>query len=239
MFWVLVVVCEILFWLFLGSFALTRYWYGRRRASMWFLVAILVNELWLVPFAVWDAMTFGRFSIFHVDVLFEAVALPVIFLVARRSFLERLDRGAKEYVSRVRVIMEAENTRLPQAVIAAIVRPLREHDAMRVASHDSTENVPDLDHARRQRRNWLIHLAVFILGQGLIQLAVLGNFLDPSTGLVFGNDPANARIYIGPVAITPDIDGLRKAWLVLLIIHFLWSFSYTLWPKKRAVEHES
>ncbi len=238
MFWALVIGSEVLFWLLLGGFAFTRYWYGRRKMSLWFLVGVLVNEVWLVPFAVWDAVTNGRFSIFHADVIFEAAALPVILLVAGRRFFQKLDSGAEKYVARVRRISVDEVMPPQRAAVVAVVRLLRERDDTKAGSEhrrETNEKVSDIDHAERERRGWYVHLAIFVVGQGLIQLAFFTGLLAPTDGLFFGNG-SNSPIGIGPIEIIPNIAGLRRAWSVILILDFIWSFSYTLRPKEKSTE---
>lgn len=234
MFYALVAVCEALFWVLLGGFAIARYLYGRRRLSLLFLAGILVNELWLVPLAVQDTMLNGRFSIFHADVLLEAAALPVVLLFWGRGLFRKLDRGAERYVGRVRALTEAEGLALPRALVAAVRRPLQGQEVSRQgASGRDTSEGAAVDHARKQRRGWYAHLAVFLVGQGLVQIALFAGFLEPTDGLYFGNGPTPS-IGVGPFELTFDIAGIRRAWLVILAVDFLWSFSYTLWPSKRS-----
>ncbi|MDX5895320.1 hypothetical protein [Rubrobacter radiotolerans] len=238
MFWALVVLSEALFWILLGGFALARYLWGRRRLSLLFLVALVVNEYWLVPVAVRDVAHNGRFTVFHADVLLEAVALPVVLLVWGKDLFRRIDRGAERYVSEVRAIAESEGLGLPKSAVAALARSRRGRAAQHweeTGEPRGDGSPPDLDHARRQRRRWYIHLAIFIVGQGLIQLALFTGFLEPSDGLFFGNGPRSA-ISLGPIEFLPDVTGLRTLWLVVLVVDFVWSFSYTLWPKEQAGE---
>ena len=239
MFWVLVIICEALFWSLLAGFAFARYWYGRRRLSLFFLGGVLVNEVWLIPFAIRDITAFGRFSILHADVILEPVVLLVVFLLTGSDFFRKVDRGAEGYVARVRKITESEGHALPRAAIFALRSSRREHTGKQDATDPvKNEEAPDLEHARRQRRGWLMHLAVFVVVQVLIQLALIYGLLEPSDGLFFGNGP-KSPVGIGPIEFMPDVGGLRRVWLVILVVDFLWSFSYTLWPKQRSAQHNT
>jgi hypothetical protein len=68
------------------------------------------------------------------------------------------------------------------------------------------------EHARRQRGNWLRHLLAWGIGCGLMMTDVL----------IAGEERTQQLLYMA---------GL---WTVILAIDFVWSFSYTLWPKKTA-----
>lgn len=66
-------------------------------------------------------------------------------------------------------------------------------------------------YARRQRELWLRHLLAFAAGSALLL-----------TGAVFAADAADVRTLLGWI----------PRWAVVLAIDFVWSFSYTVWPRR-------
>jgi hypothetical protein len=66
-------------------------------------------------------------------------------------------------------------------------------------------------HARRQREMWLRHLAAFAIGSALLGIGAL--VVDDS------RDATTLLSWVG-------------RWSVVLAADFVWSFSYTLWPRK-------
>lgn len=69
-----------------------------------------------------------------------------------------------------------------------------------------------LEHAALQRRNWLRHLLAWAVGCALL-LAAIG----------FVGDPDRSQ----------ELWSWIGRWSLILGIDFLWSFSYTLWPRRR------
>jgi MFS family permease len=85
-----------------------------------------------------------------------------------------------------------------------------------------TITVPDLDHARQERRRWSQHLTLFAVGQAVFW--VLG---DSWIAAQLSGD------------VPEDMSGLMTAsriWVTILVVDFIWSFSYTLWPRRRRVD---
>jgi hypothetical protein len=70
------------------------------------------------------------------------------------------------------------------------------------------------EHARRQRGLWYLHLLAFAIGSALLAGGSL---------LVGEADGADALVSWIP------------RWGAVLAVDFVWSFSYTLWPRRQAV----
>ncbi len=66
------------------------------------------------------------------------------------------------------------------------------------------------EHARRERRQWGRHLLAWAVGCGLL----LGGI-----------------VLVGDSDRTAALEGTARGWTVVLVVDFLWSFSYTLWPR--------
>lgn len=68
------------------------------------------------------------------------------------------------------------------------------------------------EHARRERRQWGRHLLAWAVCCALL----LG-------GVALVGDPGR----------TGALTGIAGGWTLVLAVDFLWSFSYTLWPRKK------
>jgi hypothetical protein len=68
------------------------------------------------------------------------------------------------------------------------------------------------EHARRERRQWGRHLLAWVVGSALL----LG-------GVALVGDPDR----------TGALVGIAQGWTIVLGVDFLWSFSHTLWPRKK------
>lgn len=66
------------------------------------------------------------------------------------------------------------------------------------------------EHARLQRAMWLRHLLAYVLGCALLLAAHLG---------LGGVDGGTVLLEVA------------RTWAIVLVIDFLWSYSYTLWPR--------
>lgn len=66
-------------------------------------------------------------------------------------------------------------------------------------------------HARRERQGWYRHALAFVIGCALL----LGGV-----------------VLVGDVARSQQLLAWIPRWGLVLVIDFVWSFSYTLWPRK-------
>jgi hypothetical protein len=97
-------------------------------------------------------------------------------------------------------------------------------------SGQSSRTEPDLEYARKQRNGWYIHLAIFAVVQGAILLVIALTDFDGSQIRVLSSDPETAR---------DRFNYARNLWLLILIIDFFWSFSYTWWrPRMKGATDE-
>jgi hypothetical protein len=67
------------------------------------------------------------------------------------------------------------------------------------------------EHARYQRRGWYRHLLAWAVGSSLL------------FGMV---------LLVGDPARTESLSARAAVWALIIAIDFVWSFSYTLWPRK-------
>jgi hypothetical protein len=92
-----------------------------------------------------------------------------------------------------------------------------------VSAEQGRRMVPDLEHARKERIEWWYHLLLFVVVQSALQLALWFTPLQAVDFKVFGPNAATAERRLNYV---------RNLWLIVLIIDFFWSFSYTWWRPK-------
>ncbi|MGW3326944.1 MFS transporter [Streptomyces virginiae] len=83
------------------------------------------------------------------------------------------------------------------------------------------------EHARKERRDWYIHTAVFALGQ-LVLWALDSSWL--AWQLTDGAVPDEQR---GPLVWAGRI------WLTIWVIDTIWSWSYTVWPREKKPKSSS
>jgi hypothetical protein len=69
------------------------------------------------------------------------------------------------------------------------------------------------EHARRQRGLWYLHLLAFAIGSALL---------------------AGGTLLVGDAAQAEALLSWIPRWGVVLAIDFVWSFSYTLWPRRQS-----
>lgn len=62
-------------------------------------------------------------------------------------------------------------------------------------------------------------------------------FLNVSSFSGFGNITLNNISNLFKIYEDEQINRANSVWGIILIIDFIWSFSYTLWPKKEKDSH--
>lgn len=93
--WVLLVGAETSFWVLSGVFLVLRYWVGLNRASVVFLVLIVVDNIAILGLGVLDYLRTGEFASYQI-----AIAAVLIYGVTfgKRDF-KRLDAYLKRKVT--------------------------------------------------------------------------------------------------------------------------------------------
>ncbi len=94
--WMLAIACEAAFWTLFVTFGLLRYRFGRERASVFVLVAIVLDHVALLALGVWDYVDTGHVSTFTVLI----IALLVYALTLGKRDMKRVDAWAKRRFSR-------------------------------------------------------------------------------------------------------------------------------------------
>src|SRR5262249_37119072 len=138
------------------------------------------------------------------------VSLPVIDLLLLAATIVDLRRGATAGAAHG---LAAVYIGVSVAFGPRMVAWADERFAHRFAGGPAPSRPPKSgpEHARRGRRTWLRHLLAWSVGSALLLLAIA---------------------VVGDTGRTEALLGTIGAWAAILTIDFLWSFSYTLWPRR-------
>ncbi|WP_221773156.1 MFS transporter [Streptomyces sp. WAC 06725] len=126
---------------------------------------------------------------------------------------------------------ETGGTAAPAAVTATTDNPHEKPEeedrtAMDMEKQDTAAPSKDgalspKEHARKERRDWLIHTAAFLVGN-VILWALKSNWIVWQ----FTNDEVPDE-HRGPLV------WIGRIWLTIWIIDTIWSWSYTIWPREK------
>ncbi|CAN5655862.1 hypothetical protein BH18ACT11_BH18ACT11_20610 [soil metagenome] len=94
--WVLLVGAETSFWLLSVAFLVLRYWAGFERASIVFLVLIVVDNLVILGLGVMDYLLTGEFETYQITIL---IVLLYGVTFGKRDF-KRLDAYLKRKITK-------------------------------------------------------------------------------------------------------------------------------------------
>src|SRR5699024_6350751 len=79
-------------------------------------------------------------------------------------------------------------------------------------------------HAKEEREGWYIYLLIFVIAQ--IALFNIDNF----AGWQAFNLNQIGKLF--QIEVDSNINQVNAIWGIIFMIDFIWSFSYTIWPKK-------
>ena len=105
--WMLLIAMEAFAWIATLGFVVLRYWFGRERASIVALVAMIVDTFGILLLGVVDWIRTGRLSAYQIVI----AALLVYALTLGREDARRLDRWLGVRVSRLRERFDARRLR--------------------------------------------------------------------------------------------------------------------------------
>lgn len=80
-------------------------------------------------------------------------------------------------------------------------------------------------HAKEERKGWYSHLLIFVIAQFV--------FLSMSEFAGWQEFSLNRIKNMFQIYKDNKINHANSVWGIILIIDFIWSFSYTFWPKKK------
>ena len=176
----LIVICEILFWIFVGAGLFARYILGWKKIGSLLLLCTPLIDLVLIIATVIDLKDGATAHFVH--------GLSAVYIGVSVAFGKRMIQWADEQF------------------------------AYRFAGGKRPNKRPQFgkQHAAYERKGWYRHLLAWIIGNALLLFMVL---------------------FVNDFQKTEALLSFSAKWTFILFIDFLWSFSYTIWPKKEAKGH--
>jgi hypothetical protein len=189
--WFFLIGAEVSFWVLSGAFLVLRYWFGSDRGSLVLLGLIVLDNLFILALGVLDYLSTGEFAVYQIAI----AAVLVYGLTFGKGDMKRLDAYLKKRVARWKGQVPSE-------------APPSSRGGTSSAGHDK---------ARKERQGWYKHLAVFVVGQGV--LFAMGESW-PVAQLV-GNVPEELSALMNA----------SRIWCVVFVVDTIWSLSYTVFPR--------
>lgn len=200
--WFFLISAEVVFWICAILFLIFRYWFKLDTLSKLLVVIFIVNDLWIAFLAYIDYQRTGVFSNYQIIILI----IIIYALTFGNSDFKKLDVYIKRKVSE----MKGE--------------PLDQFEV--------SPKIYGLNYAVSQWKNFLLHLILFIILHLVFYL-----MFDLSE--MFLNIPWESRFgswFDKELSTTPfnnkNINKVSKVWLLVLIIDFAITCSYSIFPKK-------
>lgn len=200
--WFFLISAEVVFWLCAISFLIFRYWFKLDKLSKLFVIIFIVNDLWIAFLAYIDYQRTGEFSNYQIIIL----VIIIYALTFGKSDFKKLDIYIKRKVSEIR--------------------------GEPVDQLEVTPKKYGLAYAVSQWKKFLLHLIIFLT----IHLVFYFMF-DFSE--IFLNTPWESRFgswFDKELSTVPynneSINKVSKVWLLVLLIDFAITCSYTIFPKK-------
>lgn len=200
--WLFLIIAEVVFWVSIITFLVLRYWFGFRKLSVVFFFLFIINDLWIATMGFMDYLKTGEFTSYQVVILI----ILVYALTYGKTDIKRLDIFIKKKVAAWR-----GETNL---------------------SIESPTLLYGKEHARIERKQFLLHLLVFIVVH-LALLVIIGaseSIKEISSLQELLNVWFNQKNSVFPFD-NSSANNLSRIWTIILIIDGVTSFSYTLFPR--------
>ena len=188
--WLFLIGAESSFWVLSGAFVLLRYWFASDRGSLVLLALIVLDNLFILALGVLDYLSTGEFAAYQIVI----AAVLIYGLTFGRGDMKRLDAYLKKRVARWKGEVPAEAA----------------------PSSRGGTGPTEPDKAKKERQGWYKHLALFVVGQGI--LFAIGESW-PGAQLV-GNAPEELSALMNA----------SRIWCVVFVVDTIWSLSYTVFP---------
>lgn len=192
--WFLLIGTEVVFWVCAAAFFVARYWFEMGRLGNLFLALIVAEEvlanLFILGLGALDYRRAGEITGYQV----VTVAFILYALTLGRHDARRLDAYLKRKVARWKG---------------------RDDAAAMPASREPAQPTAR-EKAKRYRREWYEHLALFVAGQMILLL--IGESWPAA--LVGGEVPAEPA----------GLMAASRVWTIIFMVDTVWSLSYAVWP---------
>ena len=204
--WFFLITAEIIFWVCAIAFLLLRYWFKFDRLSKFIITIFIINDLWIAFLAFSDYQRTGEFSMYQIII--------VIFIVYAMTFgksdFKKLDFFIKRQVAK----FKGES-------LETLQNPIQHYG---------------LAYAIIEWKQFVGHLFVFVILHVIFFMAFglsdslttipkenwFGSWFNKETSTV----PFNHE----------GINQFSRVWLLVLLIDFVITLSYTIFPKKAATK---
>ncbi|WP_376845772.1 hypothetical protein [Camelliibacillus cellulosilyticus] len=206
----ILIASEVIFWLFVGLALILRYWFQLKKASLIAFIIVIINEIAVFLIGVFDYLDTGAFSSFQILI----IVFVLYSLIFGKKDFQKLDHWIQKKVARLK------------------------GESLPVFEDDPKQNLFGKAHAKMERKHFYQHLIFFIAAH--LACAIIFGFV-PSSVLSFSMPEWVKALDLGIVK-TDNINifsGISSLWAKILLIDFIWSFSYTIWPKKEKADRKN
>ncbi|MPQ24237.1 hypothetical protein [Bacillus paralicheniformis] len=171
----LIIACEIGFWVFILLGLMFRYMAGWKKAGLIMFACTPVLDVLLLAATALDLYNGAQADVLH--------GLAAVYIGVSIAFGSRMIKWADERF------------------------------AYRFAGGPKPDKGPQYgkEHAKKERKGWLRHFIAWLIGAALL---------------------AGMHLFIGDPERTEPLIRIASLWSFILAIDFLYSFSFTLFPKK-------
>ena len=201
--WFFLITAEVIFWLCAFAFLLLRYWYKLEKLSMIVFLVFMMNDLWIAFLAFADYQRTDEISVYQILI----VIILIYALTLGKSDMKKLDAFIKTFVAKKRG--ESLNGAHQPVKLYGMAYALEEwkqftgHFVVFIVMH---------------------FVFFFVLGfsETVQQMAIADLF-----GMWFDKDMSNFPFN------NEDVNKFSQVWLLILMIDFAITLSYTIIPKKK------
>lgn len=207
--WYFFIAGEIIFWGSLIGFLMLRYAFNLKKLSKYAVVLWLASDLWLVTIGILDYIRSGTIDRFQIII----VIIVIYALTAGKKDFKRLDRWIQKKVAHWKGQAAPE------------------------FDDEFGQRLNGKEYAKSERKKFYVHFLIFI---GIHVCFILFFGYDPSSLLELirdldALDKENSSKQV--VKLINGISGISAIWSLILVIDFVYSFSYTIWSKKERNPH--
>lgn len=200
--WFFFIAAEVLFWLCAIGFIICRYLFKLDKLSVVLFVVFIVNDLWIALLGYMDYQRTGEISTFQIII--------IIFIVYALSFgksdFKKLDGKIKRWIASKRgEYIDEANFPKPVTGVA---------------------------YAIQEWKGFGVHFVLFIIAHFIFYISFgLSSALQEAPlqewfGLWFNKDSNHIPFH------NEQVNKVSKVWLLIFLIDFVITCSYTIFPKK-------
>lgn len=204
--WIFLIAAEAIFWICAIAFLIFRYWFKVNKISNLFIIIFIINDLWIAFLAYLDYQRTGKFSSYQIII----IVIIVYAMTLGKSDFKKLDYFVKRQVAKIK--------------------------GESFDNSDKPKQYFGYAYALIEWKQFTIHLIIFLLvhigfyiafgfSDIVSQISMSEVFTEwfnkDNTFLPFNNEGVN---------------NFSRVWLLILLIDFAITLSYTIFPKRGPVK---